>query len=150
MALINLGADAPAFTLKNQHNKDIKLEDFRGKKVLLSFHPLAFTGVCIDQMRQLERRYQEFEEKGVVPLGISVDPTPAKSVWAKSLMLEKLDILSDFHPLGEVARAYGLFLTDKGISGRANVLIDETGKVYWTKQYDIPELPDFDEVLDQV
>ncbi|NMB04400.1 MAG: redoxin domain-containing protein [Tissierellia bacterium] len=150
MALINLGADAPSFTLKNQNNKDIKLEDFRGKKVLLSFHPLAFTGVCIDQMRQLERRYQEFEEKGVVPLGISVDPTPAKSVWAKSLMLEKLDILSDFHPLGEVARAYGLFLSDKGISGRANVLIDETGKVYWTKQYDIPELPDFDEVLDQV
>ena len=150
MALINLGADAPSFTLKNQNNKDIKLEEFRGKKVLLSFHPLAFTGVCIDQMRQLERRYQEFEEKGVVPLGISVDPTPAKSVWAKSLMLEKLDILSDFHPLGEVARAYGLFLSDKGISGRANVLIDETGKVYWTKQYDIPELPDFDEVLDQV
>ena len=150
MALINLGADAPSFTLKNQNNKDIKLEDFRGKKVLLSFHPLAFTGVCIDQMRQLERRYQEFEEKGGVPLGISVDPTPAKSVWAKSLMLEKLDILSDFHPLGEVARAYGLFLSDKGISGRANVLIDETGKVYWTKQYDIPELPDFDEVLDQV
>lgn len=150
MSLIQPGAKAPAFKLKNQHKEDITLKDFAGKKVLLSFHPMAFTGVCIDQMRELERRFEEFEKKGIVPLGISIDPLPSKAVWAKSLNLDKLSILSDFHPLGEVAKAYGNFLEDKGISGRANVLIDEDGVVNWSKQYDIPELPDVDEVLEQV
>lgn len=150
MSLIKKGDKAPDFKLPNQEKKDISLKDFKGKKVLVSFHPMAFTGVCIDQMRELERRYKEFEKKGIVPLGISIDPVPAKGVWAKSLMLEKLDILSDFNPIGEVAKAYGIFLEDKGISGRANILVDEDGKVLWSKQYDIPELPDVDEVLEQV
>lgn len=150
MTLIEKGAKAPSFKLKNQRGEDISLDDFKGKKVLLSFHPMAFTGVCIDQMRELESRFDEFEKKGVVPLGISVDAVPSKGVWAESMMLKKLDILSDFHPIGEVAKAYGNFLEDKGFSGRANVLIDEEGKVMWSKQYDIPELPDVDEVLDQV
>ena len=55
----------------------------------LGFHPMAFTGVCVDQMRELERRYDEFQEKGVVPLGISVDAVPSKNVWSESMMLKK-------------------------------------------------------------
>ena len=150
MSLIKKGTKAPDFTLKNQHDKEISLKDFAGKKVLLSFHPLAFTGVCNDQMRALEQRYGELEEKGIVPLGLSVDAKPSKTAWAKDLELKQLDILSDFHPLGAVAKAYGNFVEEHGFSGRANILIDESGEVLWSKQYDLPELPDLDEVLAQV
>ena len=147
MALIKPGEKAPAFTLKNQAGEDVSLEDFKGKKVLLSFHPLAFTGVCHNQMNDLETRFNEFEQKGIVPLGISIDTVPSKDVWGKQLGLQKLDMLSDFYPLGEVAKAYGNYLDDKGFSGRAAVLIDEDGQVIWSKQYDIPEQPDVDEIL---
>jgi peroxiredoxin len=150
MTLIKKGDAAPDFTLKDQHGNDILLKDFKGRKVYLGFHPMAFTGVCVDQMRELERRYDEFQEKGVVPLGISVDAVPSKNVWAESMMLKKLAILSDFHPFGEVSKAYGNFLDEKGFSGRASVLIDEEGKVIWSKQYEILELPNIDEVLKQV
>ena len=56
MSLIKQGAKAPDFTLKDQHGKDVSLTDYQGKMVLLSFHPMSFTGVCIDQMRALESR----------------------------------------------------------------------------------------------
>lgn len=150
MALIEKGTKAPDFTLKNQSKEDVSLRDFVGKKVLISFHPLAFTPVCTDQMRELERRYDEFEAKGVVPLGVSVDPAPAKTVWAKGLILDKLNILTDFNPLGEMSKAYGNFVDKEGFSGRANVLIDEDGQVIWSKQYRLSELPDVDEVLEQL
>lgn len=150
MKFLTAGEKAPAFKLKDQFDQVVQLEDYQGKKVLLSFHPLAWTGVCIDQMRALERRYDELSALGVEALGISIDPAPTKAVWAKSLGLKKLKILADFHPLGEMSKAYGIFLEDKGISGRANVLIDEQGNVLWSKQYDIPELPDLDEVLAQL
>lgn len=101
-------------------------------------------------MNDLEARFDEFEQKGIVPLGISIDTVPSKDVWGKQLGLQKLDMLSDFYPLGEVAKAYGNYLDDKGFSGRAAVLIDEEGQVLWSKQYDIPEQPDVDEILAQV
>lgn len=150
MNVLKAGEKAPAFALKDQFDDVVQRDDFKGKKVLLSFHPLAWTGVCIDQMRALERRYEELKALGAEAVGISIDPAPTKAVWAKSLGLKKLRILSDFHPLGAMSSAYGVFLEDKGISGRANVLIDEEGTVLWSKAYAIPELPDLDEVLQQL
>ena len=51
MKLIAVGDSAPDFILKDNHDKEIRLSDYRGKKVLLSWHPLAWTSVCTDQMR---------------------------------------------------------------------------------------------------
>jgi peroxiredoxin len=142
-----VGAEAPDFTLKDQDGKEVHLRDLRGKKVLLSFHPLAFTGVCTRQMMALEAGMEELEGLGVVPLGISVDSHPTKKVWAASLGLKRLRILSDFHPKGGAARSLDLYIEDNGIDARANVLLDEQGKVAWTKVYDIPQLPDLGEVI---
>lgn len=148
--MIAVGAKAPDFTLKDQYNNDVALKDLRGKKVLLSSHPLAWTSVCLDQMRALERNFDLLKEKNVVPLGISVDAQPSKAAWAKASGLDQMQILADFHPLGAVAKAYGIFSDEYGMSKRANVLIDEEGTVIWTKKYDIPELPDFEEILAQL
>ena len=148
--IIKVGEKAPDFTLKDQSGADVALSDFHGKKVLLSWHPLAWTSVCTDQMRDLERNYRSFEEKGVVVLGISVDTAPSKSAWAKVLLLNNVRKLADFHPLGKVARSYGLFSEEYGASKRVNILIDEKGIVSWVKKYEIRTLPDIEEVIAQL
>ena len=150
MKRIAVGDTAPDFVLKDNRSQEVRLSDFRGKKVLLSWHPLAWTGVCADQMKSLEANLAEFEKFNTVPLGLSVDTLPSKNAWAKQLGIANVRLLSDFWPHGKVAQDYGLFLDDKGVSGRVNVLLDEEGKVIWVKTYEIPELPDIEEVLNVV
>ena len=143
---MEVGKKALDFVLKDQDGKEFRLFDFRGKKILLSFHPLAWTSVCEKQMRALEENYEKFESLNVVPVGISVDPIPSKKAWAEHMGLKKLRILSDFWPHGEVAKLYGIFRERDGISERANVLVDEDGKIIFFKVYPIRELPDLDEI----
>lgn len=145
--LIQLGAMAPDFKLQDQNGETVTLSKFKGQKVLLSWHPLAWTSVCTDQMRSLDRNFDRFAQKNTVILGVSVDPLPSKAVWAKALTLKHIKILSDFLPLGEVAKAYGIFSEEHGASKRANILINEVGMVIWAKKYEIRTLPDVEEVL---
>jgi peroxiredoxin len=145
MSLLKKGDTVPELRLMDQFGKLITWDDLKGK-VLLSFHPLAFTSVCTDQMRALERNMDRLAEKGVTPIGISIDPQPAKAVWGMSLGIEKLHMLSDTHPSGAFAKACGNYLEDDCMSGRANILVED-GKVIWSKQYEIEELPDLEEVL---
>lgn len=148
---IQVNQEAIDFTLKDQFKKDVKLSDLKGKKVILSWHPLAYTSVCTDQMRSLERNYERIQEKGdTVVIGLSVDPFPAKAKWADILDLKDLKIVSDFFPYAEVTKAYGLFNEENGASKRANVIIDEEGKVKWVKVYGGSELPDIEEVIDNL
>ena len=147
---LSAGDSAPDFALKAHDEEEVRLSDFAGKRVLLSFHPLAWTSVCRNQMSDLEANYQTFKEENVVPLGISVDPQPSKKAWAEDLRLENLKILSDFWPHGDVAGKYGLFREEDGISERANVLIDEEGKIEFIKIYSLGELPDIEELIEAV
>ncbi len=145
--MLAIGSIAPEFNLKDQDGNVIQLSKLRGKKVLLSFHPLAWTSVCADQMKSLELAYEEFQSLNVLPIGISVDPVPSKKAWAESLGLKKLRIISDFWPHGEVAKAFDIFREKDGFSERANILIDEEGKIVWFKVYPIRQLPDLGEIL---
>jgi peroxiredoxin len=144
---LKIGDKAPDFTLKNQEGRDISLSSLKGKKVLLSFHPLAWTGVCAVQMQGLEIKHAELSQLNTVALGISVDTVPTKKEWADHLELDNTDILSDFWPHGDVAKKYDLFIEKAGISGRANVLIDEKGNIEWYRVYEVPEIPDLEEVI---
>lgn len=146
--MIAVGAKAPDFSLEDQNGNKVTLSQFKGKKVLLSWHPLAWTSVCTDQMRALETHFDDFEKLNTVALGLSVDSAPSKKVWADVLSIKNTKLLADFYPHGKVAQDQGLFLEELGASGRANIIIDEKGVVQWVKVYDIPELPDINEVLD--
>ncbi|MBN2017812.1 MAG: redoxin domain-containing protein [Candidatus Cloacimonetes bacterium] len=148
MNKLNIGDMAPDFTLKDHHNKDFKLSEQHGKKVLLSFHPLAWTKVCAQQMKSLEEHKDTFEELNTVAVGFSVDTVPCKHAWAKELKVWNTPLLSDFWPHGKVTEKFGLFLAEKGFSQRANIVIDEQGKIVFLKIYDIPELPDIQEIID--
>jgi len=145
--VIALGASAPNFVLDDQFGEEASLSGLKGKKVLLSFHPLAWTGICTQQMKNLDDLYAEFEGLNVVPFGLSVDASPAKKAWGDSMGLKNLRLLADFWPHGGAAESLGIFRNKDGISERANILIDEDGKVIWVKVYEIATLPEFDEIL---
>lgn len=145
--MIALSSQAPDFALLSHSDRTVRLSDFRGKKhVVLAFHVLAFTPVCAVQMQTYERARDRFDALDTVVFGISVDAAPAKKAWAESLGGISFEMLSDFHPHGAVASAYGVMRTD-GISERAIVVVDKQGKVAWTKKYDIPEQPDLNELI---
>ena len=135
------GDKAPDFTLKDVHNKDVSLSGLAGKRVLLSFHPLAWTPVCSAQMKALEQYADILEKNNCVALGISVDPVPSKNAWAKSLGVSRTILLSDFWPHGEVAKKYGIFRQGDGFSERANILLDENRYIMHASKYMISEVP---------
>lgn len=147
MAVINVGEKAPDFVLKDHNEKEFNLKDFRGKIVLLSFHPLAWTILCAKQMQSLETNKERFDELNTVAVGVNVDPIPSKKAWAGELGIENTRLLSDFWPHGEVAKKFGVFREKEGFSKRANIIIDENGKVIFTKVYDINQLPDIEEII---
>lgn len=142
-----IGMESPIFILKDQFGEDFDLSKYRGKKVLLSFHPLAWTSICAKQMLSLEENYERFEKLNTIPIGLSVDPVPSKKAWAESLGLKNLKILSDFWPHGEVAKKFDIFREKEGFSERANIIVDEKGKIIFFKVYPIRELPDIEEII---
>ena len=96
MKRIDVGDMAPDFTLKDNRVQDVSLAEYRGKKVLLSWHPLAWTGVCAQQMKSLEDNLAEFEKYNTVPLGMSIDSYPSKNAWAKELGVANVKLLAAF------------------------------------------------------
>lgn len=147
MNLIQVNAVAPDFTVKDNKNQNITLSAYKGKKVLLSWHPLAWTPVCTDQMRALETNLQNFQNLNTVPLGFSVDSQPCKEAWATALQIKNVSLPCDFWPHGKIARDYGIFNEAEGVSERASIIINENGKVQWVKVYPSGQLPDINEVL---
>lgn len=145
--MIAVGNKAPDFTLKDQNNKTVKLSNLKGKKVLLSFRPLAWTPVCHDQMRSLEEYCHRFENLNTVALGIGVDSSYSNKAWAASMGIKKTRLLSDFWPHGEVAKSYGILRDKDGFSERANIVVDEEQKVVLAKVYPTSELPDVEELI---
>ena len=104
MKPIEAGMPAPAFTMEDTEEQPVLLSAiFKGRKVLLSWHPIAWTSVCTDQMRALEVNWDRFQALNTVPLGISVDPSAGKRAWKEVLRLKNLPLLSDFWPHGKVA-----------------------------------------------
>jgi mycoredoxin-dependent peroxiredoxin len=143
---ISVGQAAPEFTLKDQSQKEVKLSDYKGKKnVVLMFYPLDWSPVCTNEHACVVNDMKKFDLLDAQVLGLSVD-----SVWSHKAYAEKMGInyplLADFQPRGAVADKFGMFLADKGITGRAIAIINKDGNVAWFKQYDIPTVPAIDEV----
>jgi len=141
-----VGAPAPEFTLKDQNQQEVSLSSFRGKKrVVIVFYPLDWSPVCTKEHVCFVNDMKKFDQLDAQVLGLSVD-----SVWSHKAYAEKMGIqyplLADFQPRGAVAAKYGVFLEDKGITGRAISIVDREGKLAWHKNYDIPVVPDIKEI----
>jgi mycoredoxin-dependent peroxiredoxin len=143
---LSVGQTAPDFTLKDQSQKEVKLSDFAGKKrVVLVFYPLDWSPTCTNEHACFVNDMKNFDTLDAQVLGVSVD-----SVWSHKAYAEKMGIkyslLADFQPRGAMSEKYGVFLPEKGITGRSIFIIDKQGKVAWLKHYDIPVVPDIKEV----
>lgn len=136
------------FVLKDQNNQEFRLYDVKDKMVLLSFHPLAWTGVCTKQMQSLEDYREEFEGLNVLPIGVSVDTIPSKKAWADSIGVSNTRLISDFWPHGELAKTLDLFNEEKGVSKRANILISKNKEILFMKIYETSTIPNLDEITD--
>ncbi len=146
--LLGVGEIAPDFVLKDQNGKDFKLSESKGRRILLSFHPLAWTEICAMQMQALEENKDVFESLNTVPVGLSIDTVPSKKAWADHLGIKSVRLLSDFWPHGQVANTYGIFREKNGFSERANIIVDEEGKIAFLKIYEIHQLPDIREIIE--
>ncbi|HVP24872.1 MAG TPA: redoxin domain-containing protein [Methanomicrobiales archaeon] len=145
--MIQPGDIAPNFSIKDQNDKTFDLLEQSGKRVLLSFHPLAWTEFCAAQMKSLEENRAALTSLSTVAVGISVDSVPCKKAWAKSLEITETRLLCDFWPHGKVAQLYGLFRDANGFAERANVIVDENQKAVFVKVYPIHSVPDIREVI---
>ena len=132
-----MGQTAPDFTLKDQSQKDVKLSDFAGKKnVVLVFYPLDWSPTCTNEHACFVNDMKSFDQLDAEVLGVSVDSTWSHKAYAEKMGIH-YSLLADFNPRGAMAETYGVYLADKGITGRAIVIINKQGKIAWIKNYDI-------------
>jgi peroxiredoxin Q/BCP len=123
-----VGAPAPTFKLVNNEGKDVSLNDFKGKWVVLYFYPKDFTSGCTLEARNFQRDIAKYEAANAVILGVSVDTAEShKEFCAKEGLNFKL--LSD--PDAKVSQEYGSVMEYNGakLSARNTFLIDPQGKI---------------------
>jgi peroxiredoxin len=126
---VEVGSQAPDFTLNDYNKQPVQLSSFRGDKpVLVVFYPFAFSGICTGELCQLRDEFADYDNKGVQVLGVSVDTPFSLKAWAEKEGYQ-FPLLSDFWPHGEVAKAYGVFNEQAGLAVRGTFLVDKEGVV---------------------
>jgi peroxiredoxin len=146
--MIEPGAAAPEFSLPDHAGRQVTLDSFAPRRLILVIYPLDFSPVCTDQLSIYQEVVPEIEQSGATVAGLSVD-----SSWAHRAFREKLGItiplLSDFEPKGEVIKRYGAYLDEAGHGNRSLVVIDGDGVVRWVHESPSPlEIPGANLIFD--
>ena len=124
---LEVGDQAPDFTLKDQNNQEWTLSEFQGdRNVLVVFYPLAFSGICTGELDQLRDDLAEFA--AVQVLAVSVDSAYTLKAWSDQQGYD-FPLLSDFWPHGKVAQDYGVFNDKAGLANRGTFLVDTDGVI---------------------
>jgi len=150
---VTVGQAAPQFTLYSTAVKEVSLSDYKGKKVIIHFFPLAFTGVCTTQLCTMRDSFGYYDGLNAVILGISVD-SPFTLAKFKEENNYQFDLLSDFNK--EVSAAYGALyehfaLGLKGVSKRSAFVIDEEQNIIYAEVLEnAGDLPDFNAIAEIV
>jgi len=146
---IKVGDLAPNFKLRNTLKEQVDLEDFKGQKVLVLFFPLAFTGVCTEELCSTRDNLGIYEKLNTQLLAISVDSLFSLEKFKEENKFN-FPLLSDFNK--DVSRAYGAlyenFVLDmNGVSKRAAFVIDSNGTIQYAEVLDnAGELPNFEKI----
>lgn len=146
---LQVGDKAPDFKLFSSELKEVSLSDYKGKKVVVHFFPMAFTGVCTAQLCTMRDSFGYYEGMNAAVIGISVD-SPFTLAKFKEDQAYQFPLLSDFNK--EISQSYGAFYEDfvfnlKGVSKRAAFVVDEEGKIIHAEVLeDAGNMPDFDAI----
>ena len=130
-AILPAGSAAPDFSLVSTSGELIGLPDLRGKPVILAFYPADWSPVCGDQLALYNEVLPMFSEYNAQLLGISVDSRWSHQAYVQDRNLN-FPLLSDFEPKGEVAKKFGVYDAQAGLSDRALFVIDAEGKIHWS------------------
>jgi mycoredoxin-dependent peroxiredoxin len=131
--MIDVGDEAPDFTLSDQNNEEFVLSAFRGQKaVLVVFYPLAFTGICTGELSAVSQNLGSFQNDDVQIVTISVDSAYSHKIFSDREGFD-FPLLADFWPHGGVAKAYGVFNETTGFANRGTFLVDKDGIVQFAE-----------------
>ncbi|HYZ08318.1 MAG TPA: peroxiredoxin [Pseudonocardiaceae bacterium] len=141
---VEVGSQAPDFTLRDQNNEEVTLSSFRGtKNVLVVFYPLAFSGVCTGELSQLRDDLDQFQNEDVQVVAASVDSVHTLKAWSEQQGYQ-FPLLTDFWPHGRVAEDYGVFNEASGTANRGTFLEDTDGVVRFAEMNEPGEARDQD------
>lgn len=136
---LDVGSIAPSFALRDQTGSTVSLEDFRGhKNVVVMFYPFSFTGTCTGELCEIRDDLSAFQNDDVQVIAISCDAPPTQKVFAERENYQ-FPVLSDFWPHGEVAKAFGVFLEERGCALRGTFIIDREGVIRWSVVHGLGE-----------
>ncbi len=132
---IQIGQQAPAFTLYDSEKNKVSLADFKGKNVLLLFFPQAFTSVCTAELCATRDNIAAYNDANAQVFGVSVDSIFTLNKFKAEQSLN-FPLLSDFNK--EVSTAYNSIYTDwifdmKGVSKRSAFIIDKDGIIQYAE-----------------
>jgi mycoredoxin-dependent peroxiredoxin len=125
---VEVGSEAPDFTVRDENGEELTLSSLRGKNVVLVFYPLAFSSTCTRELHDISAARAKYDAAGAEVIGISVDSPYALKAFKRDEHI-KARLASDFHPKGEVAKKYDAYIEEAGIATRATFVIDRDGKV---------------------
>ena len=144
--ILQAGTAAPEFTLQTTPDQTLALSELRGRPVVLAFYPADWSPVCGDEMALFNAVLPDLQELGAEMIGISVDGVWCHAAFAKARNLH-FPLLADFEPKGAVARQYGAYREQEGVSERALFVVDEKGTIAWSYLSPIGVNPGADGVL---
>jgi peroxiredoxin len=146
---VQIGQQAPQFTLHDTDRNTVSLVDLKGKNVVLLFFPMAFTGVCTTELCNIRDNIAVYNSANAQVLGISVD-SPFTLAKFKAEQNLNFPLLSDFNK--EVSADYGAIYDAfigwmKGVSKRSAFVIDATGVIQYAEVLESAgDLPDFEAI----
>ena len=144
---LNVGDPAPDFELLNGAGDTVRLSDFRGQKVIVVFYPLAFSGICSNELTDYNAKADRIKAAGAKVLAISIDSFFAVGAFAEAIGLdESITLLSDF-PTHEAGEAYGAYNSETGFNERLTVVVDEDGRILYKIHNAAPDRRDEEEAL---
>lgn len=144
--MLEIGTQAPDFTLYATPDQQFSLSEFKGKRVILAFYPADWSPVCGDQMALYNETLRYFRKHKAEMIGISVDGKWCHLAFSQARNLH-FPLLADFEPKGSVASAYGVFDEHTGECKRALFLIDEEGIIRWNHLSPVGINPGADGIL---
>ncbi len=131
--MVKLNEKAPEFkaqALVNNEFKEVGLEDYKGKFVVLFFYPADFTFVCPTELEDMADNYSKLQEMGVEVLSVSTDTHFVHLAWhneSPSIGKIKFPMIAD--PTHEISKAYDVLRDGQGVADRATFVIDPDGLV---------------------
>ena len=124
--MVQVGDVAPDFELLDENGKPTRLSSFRGRNVVLVFFPAAFSPICTQELKQIASHEKDYEGENAAVIGVSVDNKWSLKAFKRNEALTAT-LLSDFHPKGNVAQKYGVFMGETGYAKRGTFVIDKEG-----------------------